>query len=275
MPELPEVQTIVSDLQSIIGETIIDFFSDTPKALKNDSPESFLKKIKNKKISSIERIAKNILISLENKTHILIHLKMTGKLLIIEPKLWNIKQKNKHTHHAFILKKIVIEFNDVRKFATLEIISQEKYLSLLKEAAIDPQGKNFTFENFSQILKTQAKKKIKPVLMDSKIISGIGNIYASEILFDAKVLPERTIQSLTLLELKNIFTSTLKIITKAVKLRGTSISDYRDAKGKKGSYQNHLFVYQKYNQKCQKCATIISRSVIAQRSSFFCSNCQK
>jgi formamidopyrimidine-DNA glycosylase len=209
---------------------------------------------------------------------------MTGKILISsQSSVISHKQRIAsyglqlitHLHHIFILQKNVLEFYDVRKFATLEIIGQEKYLSLLKKAAIDPQNKNFTLENFSQILKTQAKKKIKPVLMDPKIISGIGNIYASEILFDAKILPERTMQSLTPTELKTIFNSTLKIITKAIKLRGTSVSDYRDARGEKGSFQNHLAVYQKHNQKCKKCGTIILRSVTAQRSTFYCPACQK
>ncbi|MFZ5982467.1 MAG: Fpg/Nei family DNA glycosylase, partial [Patescibacteria group bacterium] len=133
----------------------------------------------------------------------------------------------------------------------------------------------FTLEKFQEILSKKNKSPIGLILMDQSLLSGIGNIYRSEILFQAGVMPERKAESLSKAEIGKIFESSRKILEKAIKLRGTSDSDYRDTDGAPGGFQKILKVYNRESEKCQKCGTIISRGKMGQRSIFFCSKCQK
>ncbi len=273
MPELPEVQTVVNDLQILTGDIIIGFWTNFEKAIKSNN---FKNEIIEKKILSIKRLGKNIVIKLNNSTFIIAHLKMTGKLLLMEHGAWSMKQNtDKHIHHVFSLKNNgFLVFSDIRKFATLELISSTRLSEITMSKGMDPFDENFTLENFTKIITSKKNKNVKSVLMDQSLISGIGNIYASEIPYHAKINPLRTIDSLSKNETKALYSFTLKILSKAIKLRGTSISDYRDAKGHKGSFQNHLIVYGKAGRKCTKCATIIVKNIVEQRSTFHCPNCQ-
>ncbi len=299
MPELPEVQTIVSDLEILVGQQFADFFSAAPKAIKNISVANFTQEIIGQKIKSVSRLGKIILIRLVSDKTIAIHLKMTGKLIIVERKAWNVKrEKNtmvrsqilknklatvnrelrtipKHLHHIFFLKNKVLKFYDVRKFATISLLSNDDIAIIKNNYGIDPIADIFSLKHFSVLLEKGKSRQIKEVLMNNSLILGIGNIYASEILFNARILPSRKTDSLDNTEIKTLHVSIKKILTKAIKLRGTSISDYRDANDKSGSFQKYLYVYRRNGQKCKKCATIISRSVIGQRSTFFCANCQR
>lgn len=277
MPELPEVQTIVSDLGKIVGDSITDFFSDFEKAIKNFSASEFAKKIKNQKITNISRLGKIILIELANKKFVAIHLKMTGKLLLMEHKNIekNPKAKSKHLHHTFFLKKNgVIEFHDVRKFATISLLDTKDVATIKENYGIDPVDDIFSLKNLSTILEKGKNKTIKETLMNNSLILGIGNIYASEILFNAKILPSKKSSTLNKKEIKTLHSSIKKILTKAIKMRGTSVSDYRDFSGNKGSFQNELKVYKKDGQECKTCGTIIAKITLGQRSTFYCPRCQ-
>ena len=288
MPELPEVQTIVNDLQILTGDTITGFWTDFKKAIKS---KSFEKEVIGKKIKNIRRLSKNVVIELTSKHAIIIHLKMTGKLLInkqLTTCLPNRQANNlqqKHLHHIFYLKKNGnLNFSDIRKFATLELISLEELSQIEKTKGVDPFSKNFTLQTFSKIINDHANKtrhsrvtgkNIKSILMNQSAIAGIGNIYASEIPYDAKLNPLRKLSSLRDKEVTLLYHSILKILTKAIKMRGTSISDYRDAKGEKGGFQNELKVYGKAGKNCHKCDTIIAKEMVEQRSTFYCPTCQK
>jgi formamidopyrimidine-DNA glycosylase len=205
----------------------------------------------------------------------MLHLKMTGKLFVIEKsRTANLTQK--HLHHVFYLKKNrILEFHDIRKFATIEIIDKNKLSEITKLKGVDPVSIDFSLKNFSKIIETNKNKNIKSLLMNQSAISGIGNIYASEIPYDSNLNPLRKLHSLSSIEIKKIHTSTIKILKKAIAMRGTSISDYRDTKGQKGSFQNELRVYGKAGNKCLKCDTIIEKTIVEQRSTFFCPTCQK
>jgi len=299
MPELPEVQTIVNDLQILTGDTITGFWTDFEKAIKT---KDFEKEVVGRKIKSIQRLSKNIIIELSSKNAIIIHLKMTGKLLLnfqfpisnfqINPNSKIFKQnaaefhkQYPYFHHIFFLKKHgALVFSDIRKFATLELISLEKLSQIEKTKGVDPFSKNFTLQTFSRIISEHKNKtrhsrvtgkNIKSLLMNQAAIAGIGNIYASEIPYDAKLNPLRKLSGLTNKEIKLLHRSVLRILTKAIKMRGTSISDYRDANGKKGGFQNQLKVYGKAGKKCHKCGTIIAKEIVEQRSTFYCPTCQK
>ncbi len=305
MPELPEVQTIASDLEILVGQQFVDFFSAVPKAIKNISAVNFTQEIIGQKIKSVSRLGKIILIRLVNNKTIAIHLKMTGKLIIVERKAWNVERETwniehgtqnidhkkntvkklgtvdreprtipKHLHHIFFLKNKVLKFYDVRKFATISLLDDSDLAIIKNNYGLDPITDPFSLKQFSDLIIKGKTRPIKEVLMNNALILGIGNIYASEILFDAHILPNRKANLLTKKETAQLHKSITKILTKAIRLRGTSISDYRDANDKSGSFQDHLFVYRRNRQKCKKCDTIILRSVIGQRSTFFCPQCQ-
>lgn len=274
MPELPEVQTIVTDLQVLAGDIITGFSSAWQKSLKqNNSPISakrFAREITGARIKSITRRGKFIIISLSSGKRILIHLRMTGQLLIKNAPT----ERSKHMHHVFSLKKNgTLIFADVRKFGTLSLISDSFSHPYL--ATIDPFDKTFSAARLHEILKKKPKATIKAILMDQLLIAGIGNIYASEILFAAKINPLRTAASLSSEEIKMLHQSIQKILTKAIRMRGTSVSDYRDSSGSKGRFQTVLNVYKRDGFSCKKCATMIASVRIAQRSTFYCPTCQK
>jgi len=288
VPELPEVQTVVNDLnEKIVGYCIADFWSDWPKAIKNKKLADFQKEIKNRKILEARRIGKNIFIGLSGGKTLYIHLKMTGHLLI-KSQIQNLKSNNffndkvnQYIHHIWKLRKnkseIDLEFSDVRKFAKIVLDDTEKIsaLSEIKKLGVDAMSPEFTFAKFSDILSKRKGKTIGSVLMNQELIAGIGNIYRSEILYLANVLPQIKVASLSPQEYKKIYQAISVVLKKAIKMRGTSDSDYRDTSGAPGNFQKVLKVYRKAGEKCPKCGTIIKKSTLEQRSVFYCPKCQK
>lgn len=304
MPELPEVQTVVNDLnEKIVGDTIVSFWSEWPAAIKNKSLKIFQKEIIGRRILGVRRIGKNIFIDLSGEKTLYLHLKMTGHLLIKPARLTPLSRRarrdispeyrgerddffddrvNQYIRHSWTLKdgknKIKqLDFSDVRKFAKI-VLDDTAEIAKLKEIialGVDALDKNFTYKKFQEILSRKAKSQIGIILMDQNLIAGIGNIYRSEILFEAGILPERKVESLNDKEMREVYSHIKKILQKAVKLRGTSDSDYRDTSGAPGGFQKVLKVYRKEKQKCQKCGTIIIRKTLGQRSVFLCPKCQK
>ena len=318
MPELPEVQTIVSDLnQKIKGAKIISFWSDFPKAIKNSSLAKFKLEMPDKKILSSERIGKNIFLDLSGGKTLHIHLRMTGHLLVKNQKPVNSEQENsphpspllrkeretispsplegeggrrpdevdffsekvnQYIHHIWQLdKNRTLEFSDLRKFATITLLETKNITAYLsdKKIGIDAMDEKLTLAKFNDLLDSKPKMPIGIFLLDQSIVSGIGNIYRSEILFAAGVLPERKNESLTKAERKKIFAEMRRILKLAIKMRGTSDSDYRDSDGAPGHFQEVLKVYRKDKTPCPKCGGKIQRKTMAQRSVFFCAKCQK
>ncbi len=285
MPELPEVQTIIDDLnRKIKGDAITGFWSDFGKAIKGKSIEKFEKEIKGRRILGSRRIGKNIFIDLSGEKTLYIHLKMTGHLLVKDKLLTKGKEDffservNQYIHHIFYLgKNKTLEFSDLRKFGKI-IFDDTKKINDLKEIkhlGIDAMDKRFNFKKFEEILERKKKTQIGLLLMDQGLISGIGNIYRSEILFESGILPQRKAGDLAAEEKKAIFKSIKKVLEKAIKYRGTSDSDYRDTSGAPGGFQKVMQVYNREKQKCRKCGTIIVRKKFGQRSVFFCPVCQK
>lgn len=291
MPELPEVQTIVSDLQKTLpGLRIAVVQTDWEKMFKNISFEYFKKEVVGEKILKVERKGKNILIHLSQNKTILVHQKMTGHLLYgkwrVESGRWigakegPIKNDpvNRFIHLVFDLSNgKQLALSDLRKFAKVLLWPTDKLGELedISSLGHDPTAKDFDFKKFKERLSGK-KGKIKTVLMDQSVFAGIGNIYSDEILWRSEIHPLRTVSSLTQEELKSIFNSTKKILKKALEARGTSDSDYRDPSGQKGHYQEMLYVYGLEKEKCQKNdGGIITRIKIGSRSAHFCSAHQK
>jgi formamidopyrimidine-DNA glycosylase len=310
MPELPEVQTLISDLnKKIKGDTIAGFWTDWPKTIKNLSVDKFTKEVRDRKILQARRIGKNIFIDLSGEKTLHIHLKMTGHLLIKthnqQPTthdyfnekvnqyvhhIWYLadsKQRNKcepaknsngRVHSALFACK-TLEFSDLRKFGKIVLVDTGKIKEIkeIKAWGVDAMSAEFTFERFNDILDRKSasrRKKIRDILMDQNLIAGIGNIYASEILFEAGILPTHPVSKISASGRKRIFNSIKKVLKKAIKLRGTSDSDYRDTSGAPGKFQKVLKVYRREGGICRKCGTIIMRIKMGQRSAFYCPKCQ-
>jgi len=297
MPELPEVQTIVNDLnRKVKGLTIADVLTDWPKAF-GRSPggfNGFRKEVKGRKIIKIWRIGKNIIFDLSGNEEMLIHQKMTGHLLIGEWERrngrWAPKQKgvlaekvNSYIRAMFFLRghssKVgaskMMAFSDMRKFGKILAVKKEDFKNLEDVKNIGPDPLTIKFNEFKSLI-SKKRGPIKKILMDQNIVSGIGNIYADEILFVAGIHPLVKTEKLNNEKLKRIFNAGKKILKKAVKLRGTSTYDYRDTAGKPGHYGEARLVYQRTGARCpNRCGGIIEKVKIGQRSAHFCPACQK
>lgn len=291
MPELPEVETTVHDLnKQISGKKILDVWTDFPKNIKEPRHFSdFKQKIKNKRIQKVWRRGKNILIDLDCGLTLLIHQKMTGHLLLgrwkIKNKKWQSSLKgyledsvNRFIHLVFWLDKDkMLALSDLRKFAKIILIETKKIPELkdLRKLGPEPLEKSFTLEKFKKIIQ-DAKGKIKQVLMNQEVIAGIGNIYSDEILWTAKINPFRKTEDLNKDDLKRIFVAIKKILNEAIKLKGDSMSDYRLITGEKGGYQGIQRVYRREGKSCPRGdGGIVKRAKIGGRSAHFCPVCQK
>jgi formamidopyrimidine-DNA glycosylase len=288
LPELPEVETTIRGLKKeVLKRAFVDVWSDNSKTIRKPKKLNFFKKqIRGKKIREIRRRGKNIILELSEGKALLVHQKMTGHLLYgswsMKHGTWKSRDKgpledkmNSYIHLIFTLDNgQMLALSDLRKFAKVELWDSKKLKKELDfSLGAEPLEKSFTFRRFQEILVNQ-KRRIKKVLMDQKLIAGIGNIYSDEILWDAKIHPFQTVDTLNDDELRRIFKAIKKILKKAIKMHGTSTADYRDATGKKGSFGKALQVYRKEKERCSRCGQLIQRKKISGRSAHFCPKCQ-
>lgn len=271
MPELPEVQTIVDDLNKAVLDETIDHCVDYRPSVIVGAPDPFKEALKHRKILTISRLGKYILFKLSGELYLVVHLRMTGKF-VISP-----LSSDRHLHDRviFILgngKKLI--YNDVRCFGTLELLKHPKQHKGINALGWDPWSKDLTAENFLNKAK-QKNTSIKAVLLDQTIIAGLGNIYVAEILFDARLNPTKLASRLNRPIAERLIFSTKKILELALKCNGTSISDYRRVDDKQGEFQNFLKVYGKTGQPCPVCSRKIIKIIQNQRSTFLCPTCQK
>ena len=287
MPELPEVETIRRGLQkSIAGRTIAAFTCDTKKMM--NRPLAFYQKtLPGRKVLSVGRRAKMVIIKLSSGWNILGHLKMTGQLVFRgdhksvvggHPIKEGFEQDpNRFTHATFTFKdKSHLFYNDVRKFGWLRLFRDEELARQLDhDLGPEPLDNSFTIEVFKNGLKKRPNNRIKQFLMDNKNVVGIGNIYSDEICFFARVRPDRRVKSLKEQEIGLLFKGIKKILAEAIKYEGTSISDYVNALGEAGAYTKKLRVYGQYGKKCKQCGGLVKRLKIGGRTSSFCPRCQK
>jgi len=289
MPELPEVQTIVNDLKrKVIGRRIKNIWTDWPKYFSAKGENAFRKHIIVKKITGVERRAKNILFDLSDDRLMLIHQKLSGHLLYGKWKMTNDKwvsvikgplledRNNQYIRFIFFFDNgYMMALSDLRRFAKILCGPRDEILNLpeLKNLGPEPLNSQFTFSKFRELFRKKSGR-IKQVLMDPNFIAGIGNIYADEILWLAKFHPARRVEKLKEAELKKIYQAIKVILKKALKLRGSSIDDYRDALGKRGKYDLTRYVYQREDEPCKRCGTKIKRLKLGGRSAHFCPKCQ-
>ena len=307
MPELPEVETIRRQLfKEVVGKKIKSVEIKLPKMVYFDGRRShvknFSKNLNGARVTKANRAAKILIITLSNDYTLLIHLKLTGQL-IYHAKNGNMKMgghpwpkpgisvPNKWTHAIIhFTDGSKLYFNDLRQFGYLKLIETKKIgeQKELKKLGPEPLDKNFTVEKFSEMLARRAKAKIKPLLLDQNFLSGIGNIYADESLFYAKILPTRPAGKLKPAKIRKLYQGIKTILQKSIAQGGTSSDTYVTLSGRKGGYEKYLKVYGREGEKCKRgrhtttaplslfagCGGIIKRIKPGSRSAHFCPKCQ-
>ena len=286
MPELPEVEVTRRTLLKFIKNKVINNIKINNPNLRFKVPADFKKIIIGQKIVNVLRRSKYILIYLENNYVIISHLGMSGKFLIknnynkdfLKTSYYSNEFSSKHNHLEFIFSNnFRVIYNDPRRFGffALDIVPKLDINKFLRKLGPEPLGRNLKKDYL--MLKTKiTQRPIKTLLMDQHFISGIGNIYANEILFMAKIKPNKISSRLNLVEITRLHLSISKVLIRALKLGGSSIKDFKSLVGQKGRFQNEFKVYDREDLKClrARCPGLIVRVVSQGRASFFCNECQ-
>ena len=274
MPELPEVETVCRALSKVLTNSRIKKIEFYRKDLRWQVKDNLEVSLKNNIFIDPYRRGKYILIPTNTDKIFLIHLGMSGQIRI---KKKDIVQK--HDHMRMIVennnKHFVVTYNDSRRFGYIDLFKKKELREhfLLSKIGVEPLGRELTTEYLQNNFKKRVIN-IKNALIDQKIIAGIGNIYASEILYKAKINPLRKVNSLSKNDLSSIITFTKIILKKSIDVGGTTIRDHMQPDGSLGYFKQKLQVYGKVNEKCKTCNSFIVKEVISNRSTFICKHCQ-
>lgn len=308
MPELPEVQTVVSELNKklagrkikrvtvnmgkivSIGPQTVSNIRDTSQKTVNE----FEKLLTGRKFLSVKRRGKMLIFNVDGPLSLLVHLKMTGQFIFEDKaqakrtgskyRILNkltaplVKLPTKHTHVIFkFTDGSTLYYNDIRQFGYLRIVKDQD-IDRVKEFNTygpEPLDKSFTYQVFAAALKNRKKIPIKLALMDTKVVVGIGNIYSDEILYHARVRPDKEVSKLKPAELKAIFTQIKPVLLTGIKYKGSSVGDFIRTDGKWGSMGKHHYVYGRKGQACFGCGTIIVSKKMGGRTTSYCPKEQK
>lgn len=267
MPELPEVETIKNEISPyVVGRKIKSVEVLTPMTVARPSPEEFKKRITGRTITDVTRRGKYIFFHLSGGDDVLMaHMKLAGALLANPA-------PGKHTHIVLHLDNdTTVEMRDPRKFARMWLENDES--AVADKLGPEPFDKDFTVKKFGGILKKR-KAPVKAVILDQALISGIGNMYADEALFDSRIYPARPADSLTPAEVKKLYTSIRKVLRKGIEKKGASVRDYIRPGGEHGSAHTDFLVAHGAGNKCPGCDGAIERIVVRGRGTYICPKCQ-
>lgn len=273
MPELPEVETVRRGLQTALKDQKISRVQPMREGLRFPFPEGLAKRLEGRKILDLHRRAKYILCELDSGEFLLLHLGMSGKVLVYQAKR---NQFNKHDHLIIWLDDgKEIAFNDARRFGIVDLLKGDELTThkLLKNLGPEPLGNEFTPEYLFGKLK-QSSVAIKTRLMDSHVVVGVGNIYASEALFRAGIRPDRLSKKVTKNECKKLVEAVVAVLQDAIDSGGSTLRDYVRSSGDIGLFQHSFRVYGRVKEPCVQCTKPIERIVQNGRSSFYCKRCQ-
>jgi formamidopyrimidine-DNA glycosylase len=272
MPELPEVETVVRGLQAVLpGRRILDVrlgktdFIEDPAALERELPGS--------RVSRVRRHGKFLVVELESSngsaaSALLIHLGMTGQILVCPPDA----RIAPHTHVLFALDDgKEFRYVDIRRFGKMRMLSGGSPQTSLDKLGLD--ALEASESQFFAVVRSR-RARIKALLLDQSVLRGMGNIYTDESLWKARIHPARRGGNLKKAELRRLYRAMRDVLNAAIRLRGSSISDYVDSEGRRGEFQLRHRVYQRMGKKCFRCGALIRRAVVAGRSSYFCPLCQ-
>ncbi|MEX2804562.1 DNA-formamidopyrimidine glycosylase [Streptococcus sp. H31] len=272
MPELPEVETVRRGLERLVaGRSISSVQVGVPKMIKTNL-KAFKYELLGETVQSVRRRGKYLIFDFGERI-LISHLRMEGKYLLFPEEV----PKNKHFHLFFGLDDgSTLVYQDVRKFGTFELLpkSYERSYFEQKKLGPEPTKASFKLAPFESAL-LSSHKCIKPLLLEQKLVAGLGNIYADEVLWAAKVHPERLSDNLKKTEIKRLHDETIRILQLGIAKGGSSIRTYRNALGEDGTMQNYLQVYGRTDEPCVRCGTPIKKIKVGGRGSHFCPRCQK
>lgn len=270
MPELPEVEVVCRELSKMIPKNqAISGWQFYRKDLRFKIPQKNLQQLCGLSIISVKRRAKYILFELEEH-FIISHLGMTGS--------WRKKAlheaNEKHDHLSFVLSDgTQFIFNDPRRFGSIEVIAKSQLQKRFEALGVEPLDGETDFSRLTANFK-KLKAPIKTALMNQKLIVGVGNIYASEILFASRIAPTKKAEKVTVSQYELIWKNTRAILKKAIQKGGSTIENYKSATGEQGAFQDDFYVYGREKELCRICHNLIKQKVMAGRSTFWCPCCQ-
>jgi formamidopyrimidine-DNA glycosylase len=269
MPELPEVQTTINELKPLVeGKQVTGVEIFKSSSIAEPSAGEFPRKLSGSKIIDLNRRGKHIIFSLDNGKYLIVHLRMTGAL-IVRPES---EAPDKFIRVIIHLNdKTAIHFRDVRRFGRMWLV--EDVNTVVGKLGIEPLEEGFTPRALTRILKGR-KLPIKSLLLDQTLIAGIGNMYADEALFQAGIYPLRAANSLKTSEIKNLQSAIQSVLQKGIRNKGASTDTYIRPEGTRGSAQLEFQVAHRKGEKCPGCGGVIERILVGQRSTFFCPKCQ-
>ncbi|EHI75312.1 formamidopyrimidine-DNA glycosylase [Streptococcus criceti] len=272
MPELPEVETVRRGLEGlIVNKKIVSVDVRVPKMVKTDL-DTFKMNLPGQTICAMRRRGKYLIFDLGAQV-LISHLRMEGKYLLFPDEVPN----NKHFHAFFTLNDgSTLVYQDVRKFGTFELLakSAEEAYFVKKKIGPEPTKEDFKLAPFERAV-LSSHKPIKPLLLEQKLVAGLGNIYVDEVLWAAKVHPERQPPSLKKAEIKRLHDETIRILQLGIRKGGSTIRTYRNALGEDGTMQKYLQVYGRTGKPCPRCGTEIQKVKVGGRGSHYCPKCQK
>jgi formamidopyrimidine-DNA glycosylase len=287
MPELPEVETVRRGLSLfIVGRTIKAVSHDNPKSFPND-PQTVKAFMAGASTTDVRRRAKVLLIDLSTNYTLVIHLKMTGQLVYVGEIRFGAGHPSDSLIHNLPDKstRVTIEFedgtylyfNDQRKFGWMKLIPTPEVpnIDFMKKVGPEPLEADFTAKQFAQAFKRRANTSIKAALLDQSVVAGVGNIYADESLWGAKIHPTRLVKTLRPIDFKRLYTELRIVMNLAIEKGGSSNHTYINAEGKKGSYMDFARAFRREGLPCPRCGTTIIKFKAAGRGTHICPNCQK
>jgi formamidopyrimidine-DNA glycosylase len=277
MPELPEVETIARELRpDVVGRTIKNASFDWPNQIKHPAPGEFVAAVKGREILSVERRAKWLVFALGPASGrgepavLAIQVKMTGQLDVVSPKA----PRDKHVHAVFALDDgRELRLRDTRKFGRLAVYAPADAERVLGTLGPEPLGEELTLPEFRRMLRSR-KARLKTLLMNQEFLAGVGNIYADEALWRARLHPLRSASNLTAPQARELYVGLRDVLNEAIARRGSSVDSYRAPEGS-GNMQHYLNVYGRTGKPCPRCGRPTRRMVIGARSTHFCSWCQR
>ena len=283
MPELPEVETVLRGISPILEGNQIDYAQVNRPDLRRPFPNNLAKRLKNRKINFLHRRSKYILIDLSGGETLIMHLGMSGRIIISQKVAGtfhhNTNHSQKHDHFVLHLKdNHQLTFNDPRRFGVIDLLRTEnlELSSMLSQIGPEPLSNSFNEAYFVSTLRVK-KTNIKSALLDQRVVAGLGNIYVCEALFRAGISPKRQALRISHKKLGSLVPIIKEILLEAISSGGSSLRDFRNASGDLGYFQHSFDVYGREDQDCYntECDSKIKRITQAGRSSFYCSNCQR
>jgi formamidopyrimidine-DNA glycosylase len=268
MPELPEVETVRKSLLPCCQQKILKVEVHNPR-LRWPIAAEFSAQIRGKNLNTISRRGKYLQFHLDNGDQWISHLGMSGYFYCANTEA----SRKKHDHVSFHFQDFILRYNDTRRFGSMFFLAQGQTLPLLENLGVEPLSESWNKDTLWSACQNK-NKPIKQIIMDAKIVVGIGNIYANESLFHAKIHPQTAGKKLSSKQCASLVQQSRQILKKAIDQGGTTLKDFQHSNGKPGYFTQSLQVYGRENQACQTCNTAILKTILAGRATYCCPQCQ-